>query len=91
MNVFADDKLKVTEKLKCVLGRVENIVEKKEKMLAISIFFISHNVSRGFFLKVIKSQDCVVKNQPFPKQALVFTCLQYESFENTVGKRRNCS
>ena len=23
---------------------------------------------------------------PFPKQALVFTCLQYESFENTVGK-----
>ena len=25
----------------------------------------------------------------FPKQALVFTCLQYKSFENT-GKRRNC-
>ena len=23
---------------------------------------------------------------PFPKQALVFTCLQYMSFENTVGK-----
>ena len=23
---------------------------------------------------------------PFPKQALVFTCLQCESFENTVGK-----
>ena len=23
---------------------------------------------------------------PFPKQALVFTCLQYRSFENTVGK-----
>ena len=22
----------------------------------------------------------------FPKQALVFTCLQYKSFENTVGK-----
>ena len=22
----------------------------------------------------------------FPKQALVFTCLQYRSFENTVGK-----
>ena len=25
-------------------------------------------------------------NQPFPKQALVFMCLQYKSFENTVGK-----
>ena len=23
---------------------------------------------------------------PFPIQALVFTCLQYKSFENTVGK-----
>ena len=24
--------------------------------------------------------------KPFPKQALVFTCLQYKSIENTVGK-----
>ena len=24
--------------------------------------------------------------QPFPKQSLVFTCLQYKPFENTVGK-----
>ena len=24
--------------------------------------------------------------QVFPKQALVFTCLQYKFFENTVGK-----
>ena len=24
--------------------------------------------------------------QPFPKQALVFMCLQFKSFENTVGK-----
>ena len=28
---------------------------------------------------------------PFPKQALVFTCLQYKSFEKRCGKRRNCS
>ena len=27
-----------------------------------------------------------VKGEPFPKQALVFTCLQCNSFENTVGK-----
>ena len=25
-------------------------------------------------------------SEPLPKQALVFTCLQYTSFENTVGK-----
>ena len=24
--------------------------------------------------------------KPFPKQALIFRCLQYKSFENTVGK-----
>ena len=24
--------------------------------------------------------------EPFLKQAIVFTCLQYKSFENTVGK-----
>ena len=24
---------------------------------------------------------------PFPKQALVFNCLQYKSFDNTLGKR----
>ena len=29
---------------------------------------------------------CLIKwDYPFPKQALVFTCLQYKSFENTVG------
>ena len=25
-------------------------------------------------------------NQPFPKQALVFKCMQYKSLEITVGK-----
>ena len=25
-------------------------------------------------------------NNPVPKKALVFTCLQYKSFENSVGK-----
>ena len=33
---------------------------------------------------------CVVysnkRADPFPKQALVFMCLHYNSFENTVGK-----
>ena len=28
----------------------------------------------------------LVFSESFPKQALVFTCLQYKSFENTVGK-----
>ena len=28
----------------------------------------------------------VVDCEPLPRQSLVFTCLQYQSFENTVGK-----
>ena len=28
----------------------------------------------------------ILDKKPFPKQALVFTCLQYKSFENTLGK-----
>ena len=28
----------------------------------------------------------VFYSEPFPKRALVFTCLQYKAFENTVGK-----
>ena len=42
--------------------------------------------SKDLYYRVIKSLDFVVEAYPFPKQALVFTCLQYKSFENTVGK-----
>ena len=31
-------------------------------------------------------KHCPTEYKPFPKQALVFTCLQNKSFENTVGK-----
>ena len=35
---------------------------------------------------IYKENDYVELINPFPKQALVFTCLQDKSFENTVGK-----
>ena len=38
-------------------------------------------------LQELVSQRMQDKNvKPSPKQAFVFTCLQYKSFENTVGK-----
>ena len=40
---LADDKINVTEKLKFVFGRVENMWD-KEKMLVTSIFSISYSV-----------------------------------------------
>ena len=43
LKVLADDKISVTKKLKFVLERLENVVE-KEKMLVTSIFSCSHNV-----------------------------------------------
>ena len=38
------------------------------------------------FQKFIPQSHCVMKGKPFPKQTLVFMCLPYKSFENTVGK-----
>ena len=37
-------------------------------------------------LKVDALWYCIQIKKLFPKQALVFTCPQYKSFENTVGK-----
>ena len=64
----ADNKINVTKKLKLAFGKIENIVGK-------GAFSIPTMFSKGFFITVIKSQDCVVKSKPFPIQALSFTCL----------------
>ena len=50
LKAFADNKIYETEKLKFVLGRVENITEKK-KMLVTSIFSFSNNVFKRLFLQ----------------------------------------
>ena len=96
-------------------------------MLVTSIFSFSHGVFKGFFFRVVKSRDCLVKSNSTKKIILkgsfnnistdsvnfhifslyitlfivnivnIFwitlsqtraglTCLQYKSFENTVGK-----
>ena len=35
---------------------------------------------------ILKKHQQLTEVNPFPKQALIFTCLQCMSFENTVGK-----
>ena len=69
---FADMKVNVTENLKIVLERVENAEKDK-------------NAGYQHFL-LFKQYFQTTTFKAFPKQALVFTCLQYKSFENTVGK-----
>ena len=58
---FAYNKINETQMGLTVFDRVENIAEKKEKMLVSSIFSFSHNVLKGFFVKFIKAWDCLVK------------------------------
>ena len=54
VKAFADDKINVTEKLKFVLGQVENIAGKGENAGY-------QKFSKVCFSKVVKSRDCVVK------------------------------
>ena len=51
LKAFADDKSNVTQNVKVVFQRIENIVgkEEKKKMLVTSIFFFSHNVFKRLF------------------------------------------
>ena len=55
LKAFVDDKLDVTQKMKFALGRVENIVGNVENAPFPAMF------SEGFFVRVVKSRDCVVK------------------------------
>ena len=57
LEAIGDDKINVTEKLKFVLGRVENIVGMGVKA-ATTIFSFSYNVSKQFFCRVNETHDC---------------------------------
>ena len=85
LKAFADDKIKVAEKLKFVLDKVENIAGRGENT-GYKHFLLFPQCFQEYYFGVVKSRDYVVMSEPFPKQALVFMCLQYRSFENTVGK-----
>ena len=58
---FADNNISVTEKLKFVLGRLENIVGKGENAGS-QHFLLSQCFQKVFFFKVVKSRDCMVKS-----------------------------
>ena len=62
LKAFADDKMNMAEKLKFVLGRVENIVGKGENVGYQHFLLFPQYFSKGFFRRVVKSRDCVVKS-----------------------------
>ena len=73
MKVFAEDKIYVTEKLKFVLGRIENIVGKGENAGYQHFSPFPTMFTKGFFLKDIKIWNCEVyskmKGFPFENRA----------------------
>ena len=63
LNAFADNKLNVAKMANSLFNRVENAVGKGENAGYQQFFFFSFPkvFSKAFFLKVIKSQNWVVK------------------------------
>ena len=59
---LADDKINVTEKLKFLLGRVENIVGKGENAGYQHFILFLKFFSKGFITRVVKSRYCVEKS-----------------------------
>ena len=44
---------------------------------------------KGYYPRVVKSPDCVVKDEPFPKQFTAFMALDEHPFQNIMGKGEN--
>ena len=61
LKTFADDEINVSEKLKFVLGWVENIVGKGEHA-APAFSPLPTMFSKGSIYRIVKSRDCVIKS-----------------------------
>ena len=62
LEASADDKINVTEKLKFVSGRVENIMGKGENA-GYQHFLLSQQLfAKGILHRIVRSWDCVVKS-----------------------------
>ena len=64
-------------------NRLKTVWE-KEKLLVTSNFPFPKVFSKDLYCTHVKTRAHLGKGEPFPKQALVFTCLHYKSFQITV-------
>ena len=95
---LADDNINMIINLKFVLGRVENTVGKGENAGYQHFLLFPTMFSKGFYLRVLKSQDCVVKiyinrsacyNHPrYLVKRLKKTTLKFDIYQN--GNILNC-
>ena len=75
---FVDNKLNMTQASKFVSDRAENIVGKGEKCWLPAFSLHPHSVSKKFFLRAIKSLDCLVKSKNL-HQMTKFSLVETES------------
>ena len=63
LKAFADDKRNASQKLKFVLRRAGNIVGEKREKFCLPVFSPFPTMfSKALYLRVVKSQNCVVKS-----------------------------
>ena len=62
LKALADEKIDVTEILKLVLGRVENIMEKGKSTSYQHFLLFQQCFQKGFFSEVVKTRDCLVND-----------------------------
>ena len=81
---LAVDNFRFDENGKKYSKRVENTVGKGE---IARNFSLSHSVFKRFEVQTRKNQGLFWKGLILSQQALAYSCRQYMSFENAVGKR----
>ena len=83
---FADDNFKFDENGRKLTKRVENTVGKGEIAHYEQFLLFPQCFQRACFPGASKGVIVWELVNSFLKKTLVFTCLRYKSFENTVGK-----
>ena len=88
LKAFANNKIYTIEKLKFVLGRVENIVGKGEYTGYQHFLLFLQCIQQDFFLKVFKTGDCVIKGTLLPHYHQFSWSWHWNTFEDIMGKGR---
>ena len=82
LKAFADDKSNVTQNIKAVLHRIENIVGKEENAGYQHFLLFPQCFQKGFFIQCVKSHHCVVMGQitvlhTIPIHSSILCCTYY--------------
>ena len=90
---FAEDTINCELKIEICFGKVRKPCGKRRKCWLPAFSPFPTMFSEGYFFRVVKSRECVVKSlfpfQSFTTQSCLLMTLRWRSFEKR-GKRRKC-